>query len=254
MIGMTRSLGAKLDNLLELYWDRSRQPLEVLVFLLPFIVTYELCLLSVLRAGDATITNRAHEGILQFFGIFGTKMLGLSLPGVAVVVVLLVWQSLTRTPWRLHWPTVLVMFVESALLTIPLLVLSRVIQQGLPLAADGGQLLEGLGSTGRVAVAIGAGLYEELVFRMMLIAIVHVVLVDFCRMASGWGYAIAVAISAILFTLYHPAVFESGALEPSRAVFFLLAGALFGTIFVVRGFGIVVAVHVFYDIVTLLGE
>ncbi len=82
-------------------------------------------------------------------------------------------------------------------------------------------------------------------FRMLLIAVLHTILVDLGKASNGIGAAVAIAVSAAAFTWYHP-LNGSG----QRLAFFFLAGLYFGAIYMARGFGIVVAAHAWYDIVT----
>lgn len=234
------------------YWEASRRPLEILLFLLPFIVVYELCLLYVLRDDRGTVTNSAHQGIIQFFGLVEVDMLGLSLPGVAVILVLIIWHLLLRAPWRVQWRALGLMTVEAILWMFPLLVFSRLIHQFLPLMAEQDGIIASLGPVGRIGISIGAGIYEELVFRMLVIFVIHTILVDVLRMKSLWGTTIAIVVSAILFTVYHPLAGPDGALSSGRVVFYFVAGIFFGVLFVGRGFGVVVATHAFYDITTML--
>ena len=105
---------------------------------------------------------------------------------------------------------------------------------------------------GKIAVSIGAGLYEELIFRMILLSLLHTVFVDLLRMPERWGIGVAIGISAMLFALYHPLKTGDGVLDIRRAVFFLLAGVYFGVLYVVRGFGIAVATHALYDIAVVV--
>jgi hypothetical protein len=240
------------QDLQDSYWRCSKRPLEVLVFLFPFIVIYELCLLYVLRDERGTVTNSAHEGIIRFFGVVDIDMLGLSLPGVAVILVLLIWHLLLRRSWALRWNVFGLMFMESVLWTIPLLVFSRVIHEFLPMVAGQEVIITELGTVGRIAISIGAGLYEELLFRMLVIGVIHTILVDALGLASFLGTAIAVGVSAVLFTEYHPLLGVDGSRAMGRVVFYLMAGLFFGVLFVSRGFGVVVAVHAFYDIVIML--
>lgn len=234
------------------YWRCSKRPLEVLVFLLPFIVVYELCLLYVLRDERGTVTNSAHEGIIRFFGLIEIDMLGLSLPGVAVILVLLIWHMLLHRPWTWAWSSLGLMFIEAVLWTIPLLFFSRVIHEFLPMVMGQEEIITELGPVGRIAISIGAGLYEELLFRMVVIGVIHTILVDVMKFRSLHATVFAVVTSAILFTVYHPLGGVDGTLAMGRVVFYLVAGLFFGALFVVRGFGVVVAVHSFYDIVTML--
>ena len=242
----------QIDVADEAYWSCSTRPLQILVFLLPFIVLYELGMMYLLREDRGTITNVAHEWIIQFMRLFDVDMFGLSLPAVAVVLVLVVWHIFTKSPWRVSWHTFLLMFLESILLAIPLILLSRLIQQLIPLIASQGEIIGSLNPVGRIAISIGAGLYEELVFRMLVVFVIHTLLVDVLRLSNLIGSTIAIVISAVLFAVYHPVWAPDGTASMGRLVFYLLAGLWFGVLYVVRGFGIVVAVHAFYDMATLL--
>ena len=55
----------------------------------------------------------------------------------------------------------------------------------------------------KLAVSIGAGLYEELVFRMLLIAFIHTVVCNVFKQSNLAGITAGILISAILFALYH---------------------------------------------------
>lgn len=244
----------------EAYWHVSKRPLQVLVYLLPFVAFYEAAMLSVLRAPRATFTNQAHKWLWWFFNEVGIESTGWYLPGAALVIVLLVWQVLARTSWRVDVPALGLMLLESALLTLPLIVLAQLIARlgaapaevAAVVAPAGGQGLDQLSTTGKIAISVGAGLYEELVFRMLVIAVIHVVLVDVANMRSRDGTAIAILISAALFTVYHWFGVDPGSIPLGVNVFYFLAGVFFGVIFVLRGFGIVVAVHALYDVATAL--
>ncbi len=240
------------------YWIVSRQPLPILVFLAPLIIAYEAGLALFLRSADGVLTNKAHETLLLFFDTFGLSATGgLYLGGAAIIVVLIVWHLLARDPWRIDPTTPALMGAESLALTIPLLVLALLIGGSTAAAAlSAAPDLTSMNLGSRLTISIGAGLYEELLFRMMLIAILHTLLVDVGKLPSPVGAGIAVVVSAAAFTGYHPLHDDAGALSWRRVVFYFLAGLYFGVVYVVRGFGIVVATHAFYDIlvVSMLSE
>ena len=239
----------------ESYWVVARRPLEVLVFLLPFLVFYELCLVFVLRRdGGSTVTNWAHEALNRYLNFAIPDIIGLSFPAIAVVVVLLIWHLLTRSPWTVRLSALGYMFLEAVAWTVPLVVFSRVVHEVIPLAGVPDPVIGDLGPLGKLAISIGAGLYEELVFRMLLIFLIHTLLVDLCRLPGVVGTVIAVVASAILFTIYHPLEGVDGSLSLARAAFYMIAGLFFGALFILRGFGIVVATHAFYDIFTFFAS
>lgn len=239
------------------YLETSKRPLQILAFLLPLIVAYEIGLALLLRSEHGVLTNKAHETLLKFFAAFGVApSSGFYLGGIAVVVVLLLWHVLARDAWRIDWPALGVMACESLLLALPLIALGQIVIR--VLAADvafapGGQSasLEGLSLWSRISISIGAGLYEELMFRMLLIAVIHTLLVDVGKASSRLGATVAVIVAAAAFTAYHPLTGPDGVVSAQKVVFFLLAGLYFGAVYVVRGFGIVVAVHALYDILTV---
>ncbi|MAJ47791.1 MAG: hypothetical protein CBC35_11080 [Planctomycetes bacterium TMED75] len=237
------------------YWVATKKPLEVLLFLLPFLVFYELSLVLVLRRdGGETLTNWAHEALNRYLNFAIPDIIGLSFPAIAVVVVLLIWHVLTRASWSIRLSTLGFMLLEAVAWTIPLVVFSRVVHELVPLVVLQEDVVSQLGPMGKIAISIGAGLYEELVFRMLLIFLIHTLLVDVLRLPSAPSTFLAVVCSAILFTLYHPLQGPDESLSAARVAFYMVAGLSFGGLFVFRGFGVVVAVHSFYDIFTFFSS
>jgi hypothetical protein len=208
------------------YLTITKRPLQVLAFLLPLIVAYELSLVLVLRGGQ---TVQAHRTLLQFFDSFGLGAVGgLYLGGLAIVIVLFVWHILNRDPWQVDVRMLGVMALEAASMTLPLLILAQLLARSGLVAGDAGMpaaaaSIGELGPLGRIAISVGAGLYEELLFRMLLIAIVHALLVDVSKASQQTGTIVAIVVSAAV-----------------------------GALYVFRGFGIVVGVHALYDVITTL--
>lgn len=254
--GNERSRGSsKTRSVFSGYFNRSKQPLEILALIAPLVLFYELGLMYSLRRSQGTLTNGAHETLLQFFVNFGVdparlSLPALALPAVALIVVMVIWQILSRKPWTVHLPTVGGMFVESVLFAFPLLVMAQLISRAFIPATP--ESITQLDTFGRVAMSIGAGLYEELIFRMVVISLLHTVFVDLLRMPERWGIALAIAISAVLFMLYHPHQTIAQATDWRRVIFFLVAGTFFGLLYVMRGFGIAVGAHAFYDIAAVV--
>ena len=234
------------------YWVYSKRPLEILVFLAPIIVAYEVGLLGVLQSETGgVLTNLAHKKIIDLFNSLGVSVAGLALPGLVLVILLLVWQVLRRAPWRIHGKTVGFMWVESALLALPLLLIAQLLTGVHEFSAISLQEQAAEPSLlARLAVGIGAGLYEELAFRWLFIAVIHTIACDVFKASHRVGLTIAIIISALAFMYYHPI---EGA-PVGRMIFYLIGGLYFGTIFVVRGFGIVAATHAIYNVVVVLGD
>ncbi len=241
-----------MSRVLERYFEDARRPLHILLFVAPLVIAYEVGLLLLYPRHPDILLNLAHEGLLRIFSTLGVTI-GLGLPGFGLIVVLLLWQILSRDPWRPRWAVPLFMAVESLISAMPLLVAAQLLARVVP--AMGGEVdgrIAELDIWSKLVISLGAGLYEELVFRMLLIAVIHTVLVDVGRASHAVGAGVAIAISAAVFTWYHPLAGPDGIISLRRVAFFAIAGVYFGVLFVMRGFGIAVGAHVAYDAIVAL--
>lgn len=261
MGGRARRPAATLIFRKKSYAELSRAPLPTLFFLLPLIVIYEFGLMVWLRRGDATLVNKAHGGIVGFFRLFGVRAedLGLpllALPAVGLVLTLLAWQVIGKFSWRVHWKTIGCMGVESFAFAAPLLPLGLLMgRAGAALMASMGgdaESIRGLDALQRATMAAGAGVYEELVFRMVIMGGLHMLLSDVGGWKGAGGWVVAMLVSALLFALYHPLRGVEGAFEWWRFYFLLMGGAWFGSLYHWRGFGIAAGTHAAYDFTALL--
>ncbi|HZW09755.1 MAG TPA: CPBP family intramembrane glutamic endopeptidase [Phycisphaerales bacterium] len=239
------------------YLAISQRPLHILVFLAPALLAYELGATLYLTGEDGQPKTIAAWGMLaRIFEAFG--VVGLHLPAILLVTVLIIWHMLQRDRWTLHFPVLGGMAMEAFVWTIPLTILAMLLagdQGGAPAAArvqtDADALLS-LPWQARLTISAGAGLYEELLFRMIVIAAAHAVLVDVVRLPEWLGGLLAVVISAGAFAIYHRVPLGGSAEAAGVFAFYFGAGLYFGTLYLLRGFGIVVAVHMLYDILALV--
>ncbi len=237
------------------YFELSKRPLHVLVFVLPLVIACEVgtALYLANESGQLTEAVSAYLRVVAFFETFGA--FGLYLPALAIVAVLAVQHVLARDSWRVRPGTVGLMAAESAVLATPLLVLGATLELAAAAAASdpgtAASVLDGPWPQ-RLTVALGAGLYEEFLFRMVLIAAVHLILADLLRLRAAVAAVGCVLVSALAFAAYHDLSAPAGGIDPTRAAFFAIAGAYFAVVYLWRGFGVVVGVHVVYDVIVLL--
>jgi hypothetical protein len=117
------------------------------------------------------------------------------------------------------------------------------------LAAGGG--LEG-SVLARLTLSLGAGLYEELLFRVVIVAL----LANGFRLLFGasrlWSGVAATVIGALLFSAFHYIGPLGEPLRLESFVFRTLAGLAFSGLYLTRGFGITAWTHALYDVAVLL--
>jgi membrane protease YdiL (CAAX protease family) len=233
----------------ETYWIQSRQPLASLLFIAPLLLTYEA---AVIVLGPHAIRNGADAWlrlVLDHIG-FGQYFL---LP-ILTVCILLAWHHTTHQPWRVHGHVFYGMVAESIFAAIALRILLQVqgslletlIEPGTS-SAPANDLAQHLLQTVRTRVGyFGAGIYEELLFRLILLSLLMLAL-HALRLPKWSTILLAVVASSLLFSAAH----YVGGRETFTSFSFLfrfLAGVFFSLLFLYRGFGIAAGAHAGYDI------
>ncbi len=92
----------------------------------------------------------------------------------------------------------------------------------------------------KAARAMGAGVYEELFFRLLLMSALYHVILDLLRQARWVAATVALAVSSLVFSLCHQ--------NPEHFHFYTLAGVVLGLLFYFRGFAAAVYTHAFYNL------
>ena len=242
------------------YWNRSQQPLQALFFLLPLIGLYELGLwlygTDEIRGVSRDI--HARSLLFQFFDWFGIN--GYYLPGLIVVTVLLSWHWVRNDPWRVERRLYGWMWLESLAWAVPLFVFAlmmfraaqpfQALEAVEQVAGDGTGYSGELGWRAQLVFSIGAGIYEELLFRLIGIALVHLVFVDLLSVEPIVGAAVAIALTSLAFAVYHFS--KQNPFQVSKCLFYTGAGVYFAGVYLLRGFGIAVGTHAAYDIMVVV--
>ncbi len=232
------------------------------MFMLPMLVLYELGTLIYATDVAQGVTRYIYARSLlrDFFELFGVT--GYYLPGLIIVVVLLTWHLIRRDPWRLEPGLYVWMWLEAAVLAVPLFVyavvlfrqpasqeLQSLVWQAGPLPLATAQETARDSWQAMMVFSIGAGIYEELLFRLIGIALLHMVLVDVLALPEKAGAVGAVALSALAFSLYHFS--DSNPFTLNKCLFYTGAGVYFAAVYVLRGFGIVAGTHAVYDVIVV---
>ena len=282
------------------YLERTSRPIYAVVFLLPFIVFYELGTIFI----NTDVLNQSQvrvvafiwlQNLLEYLGFSGK--FAWAAPALAVVVILILQQLVSRKRWRLAFGDIWPMSVECVLLAVPLIVLSlflntssqqringdefvkSTVQFHRTLSADGraesavqnapdgktmvycrsvadygsqedatagDSILKRKSLLADIVTGIGAGIYEELVFRLILMSVLIILFQNTLGFERKTSIMISVLLSAGLFSAHHHI---SVPLNWVEFGFRTAAGIYFAALFGIRGFGIAAGTHAFYDII-----
>jgi RsiW-degrading membrane proteinase PrsW (M82 family) len=228
------------------YFSATRHPWVCLLFLLPLLAVYEGGILWIGGDQASRLRNGADAWLRWGLELFGAAHV-LAAPAVVLIVMLLWtwwrWADRPRDPVT----TVFGMAFESCLFAVGLWEVSR----------NFGPILDGLGVKFQIVVRtaplsqiltfIGAGIYEEVLFRLGLFLGLYGIL-RFLQTPKAFALIVAALTAAVGFAAAHH-IGPYG--EPMRADYFVfrtVAGLYFTLLFALRGFGIAVGAHAGYDV------
>lgn len=245
---MTQKKSAQSEIALanEGYWFEARQPLVCLVFLAPLLMVYELGVLSIGGNQPELIRNGA-----DYWMRSGLSQLGFThtflLPAL-IVGTLLVWHICCKHPWKVSGETLIGMFAESLLFAFCLIVLGQVQDLAFQRLSQPEMLFIEQESASRVVSFVGAGVYEEVMFRLLLLPLCYL-LFRGMMLQVRWSAILAIISTSLIFSFAHYVGAAGDQFSVFSFTFRTIAGLFFAGLFFLRGFGITVGAHATYDII-----
>lgn len=230
------------------YLARTRElPVNVL-FLLPFFAIYQLAMLAT-RSPVENAAGAWVATLVESLGARGLVTIGLLAASLLLAIVLLRTHQAPRDRGVFGG-----MLFEGLLYGGVLGLVSHVVATHLPLgrmvplAID--EMEGGLRSLG---LALGAGVFEEVVFRGLVLGGLWALL-RWGLGADRWTAGlVAVLASAWLFSAWHHWGAGAETWHADVFRFRVAAGVVLGTVFLTRGLGIAALAHGFYDALVMLG-
>lgn len=238
------------------YWRAARQPRYSVTFAFPLLVAYEALAFGLSHDALAGVRNGADVMLKSVFVLLGGRngllAFGALLVGTGVV---LVWRDRRRSgPIEarvLAWMA-LESVVYALLFGLVVGTLTGFLLRALTTAwgppASGAVAAGGLGLATQLMVSLGAGIYEELLFRVLLVG----TLAWAARRVLGWSPvaagSFATVLGALIFSAFHYVGPYGDRLELGSFVFRAIAGVMFSGLYLLRGFGITAWTHALYDV------
>lgn len=232
------------------YLGASRHPWPCFLFVLPLLLLYETAVL--LLGNSDTVRNGADYWMRSLLGQLGLKFFWI--PPVLLILIFIVWIYRRRDDPAGDLPSVLIgISIESVACALGLWGISRLLapllrSMGLPLA-----LAQEVDPSLRQLVPyLGAGIYEETMFRLLLYSVMFWVLrkID---VIEGLACFLAAVGSATLFSAAHHLGPFGHSYRNFDFIFRLLAGLYFALLFHFRGFGVAVGTHACYNLMVSVG-
>jgi membrane protease YdiL (CAAX protease family) len=224
------------------YLDQSRSFVNSLVMMIPLLAIYEaaLCLsnFKVQNRFDF-LTRFVEEHGFNGLLVFNALLFFAAVMGVA-------YLNRRRKFDPALWPGIVIEGLSYALVLGSFTMVLLTIPGGQTAAARPNPTIVGIG------LALGAGVYEELFFRLLILGTLYTWLTHTVRMQKFPALAFAFVVSSTLFSLSHFQVPTLANFDVRLFMFRFIAGIALGGIFLVRGLGVAIYTHAIFNVLMIL--
>jgi|GEM_PF-2428992 len=219
------------------------KPINQLMVIAPLLVLFQA---GSARAGSGLLMPQYMRLALECLGAPGRW-----LPLFTIIAVLVSQHIVRKDPLRVNGLVVAGILIESAWWTLPLVAAGWITS----IAPAGAWQPAGANGCGGAWLragleAIGAGLYEEFLFRMVFISVFTMLLFDLLRWNKDAIIASAVILGGLIFAAFHFSLAQLTGQSPlpwGNAIFLSVAGMWWGVLFLWRGLAVATCSHIWWN-------
>ena len=228
-----------------IYLRYTRSPLYSFLFTLPLFIIYEIGLLLSTSEDLSYLRNGADalmRTMLSVFGITGLFWIG----GIFLVGFLTIYflQKYSWDEYEIKSRYFLSMVLESTIWSYLLFIFMSNMHI-LLMVTNGHRVIQ------NVTLAIGAGIYEEMLFRVVLIFLFNYIFALVFKWNNYLKLGISIVFASVFFSLFHFIGEFSDYFSFNIFMIRFLAGIALGILYYFRGFGITAWTHSLYDLIVL---
>ena len=228
------------------YWRYSRSAYYSAVATLPLLVIYEI-LIVLSQSRYWGIRNAADVWIRTFLMAFDLQAQHITFVLIGISLALIPIAKSRARGIKLKANYFALMFAECLAFSLVLgVVLQSILRLGgLSSGGPGNGLMQNL------ALSVGAGLFEEIIFRVILLNLLFLLLSPLLK-KKVVAAVVSVLLASFLFSLSHYVGTMADTWQLYSFMFRWAAGLLFTVLYFVRGFAITAYTHALYDIWVLV--
>ena len=230
------------------YFTVTKGVLYSYIACLPLLLFYELLIwVSSLDTSDSIriSVDVWFRQIVQLTGLHSTSII---LGGVALLGVVLLYIKRADLH-NIKKSYFLMMLAESLLYSIIIIITIHTFLDAVLMANSSSQI-ESLSSLQLYALSLGAGLYEELFFRVILVSLLIFIFKMFTT-NEPVATSLSIVSAALIFSGVHYVGFYGDTFTLHSFLFRFLFGLGLNLIYVKRGFGIAAWTHAVYDLIVV---
>jgi membrane protease YdiL (CAAX protease family) len=230
------------------YFSSTHTLLYSYLISLPLLLLYEVLIFLAQPDSEQVVRISVDVWIKTLFSYIGKDVLSITLILVALVGMVVLYRERKKLS-SLKMSYFFTMLIEASFYAFFLALLINTTVSGL-LQLVQASPIESLTTLQQLALSLGAGIYEELFFRVILVsALLFIFKKVFAKKSVAFGSAILLA--AIIFSLVHYVGAFGDPFTLSSFLFRFLFGLALNAIYLWRGFGMAAWTHAIYDLMII---
>ena len=231
------------------YFSSTHSLLYSYLISLPLLLMYEILIFLSQPDTAQVVRISVDVWIKTLFSYIGPNVLSLTLIFVALLGLVILYRERDRLS-SLRASYFMTMIIEASIYALVLAMLISSAITGL-LQMVQTSPIESLSILQQFALSLGAGLYEELFFRVILVSGLLFVLKQFVN-KTYLAYALAMILAAGIFSFVHYIGALGDPFTIGSFLFRFLFGLALNAIYIWRGFGMAAWTHAIYDLMVIV--
>ena len=236
------------NGFIKQYFSETNSLLYSYLISLPLLLLYEVLIFVAQPDSEQVVRISVDVWIKTLFSYIGQDVLSITLILVALLGIIVLYRERAKLSslrisyfWGMLVESTIYAFVLSILIATAVSSLLQMVQSS---------PIQSLSLLQQLALSLGAGLYEELFFRVLLVSALLWLFKYFFN-KKGMAYAIAILLAALIFSSVHYIGVMGDPFTFSSFLFRFLFGLALNAIYVWRGFGVAAWTHAIYDLMVI---
>lgn len=236
-------------NTVKHYFSTTNTLLYSYLISLPLLLAYEILIFIAQPDTEQAVRISVDIWIKTLFSYFGQNVLSITLILVALLGIVILYRERTRLG-SLRVSYFFTMLIEASFYAFFLALLISTTVSGL-LQMIQVSPVESLTTLQQLALSLGAGLYEELFFRVILVSALLFVFKNIFAKQSA-AFAVSILLAAAIFSFVHYIGAMGDPFTLGSFLFRFLFGLALNAIYLWRGFGMAAWTHAIYDLMVIV--
>ena len=227
------------------YFSYTRNSISSLLFIFPFFLMYEILAYFLFDNSNYVIRNSADIIFRDIFSII-TNNTWLTYNSLLLVIILLIILYSYKTnadTFNLNY--IFFMFIEGLFFGLLLVF----ILNGTNILNYSSQNYFLIDYSFMFYSCLGAGIWEEILFRLLLFSSLYKILKTFLKEQDIFPLFLSILVSSVIFSLFHYIGTNADIFDFNTFTIRMLGGFFLCLLYYYRGFGISVISHISYDFI-----